>query len=76
MSTPSTSDLSVELLLRVIDVKYGYFTLPKKWAEGILKRNLVRFYFAFRLLYSTYYAKLKYSLVAGYTQGSFDFKVE
>ena len=33
MSAPSTSGLSVELLLRVIDVKYGcftllYFTLP------------------------------------------------
>ena len=27
MSAPSTSGLSVELLLRVIDVKYGYFTL-------------------------------------------------
>ena len=27
MSTPSTSGLSVELLLRVIDIKYGYFTL-------------------------------------------------
>ena len=26
MSAPSTSGLSVELLLRVIDVKYGYFT--------------------------------------------------
>ena len=25
--SPSTSGLSVELLLRVIDVKYGYFTL-------------------------------------------------
>ena len=28
MSAPSTSGLSVELLLRVIDVKYGHFTLP------------------------------------------------
>ena len=27
MSAPSISGLSVELLLRVIDVKYGYFTL-------------------------------------------------
>ena len=27
MSAPSTSGLSVELLLRVIDVKHGYFTL-------------------------------------------------
>ena len=27
MSAPSTSGLSVELLLRVIDVKYGCFTL-------------------------------------------------
>ena len=27
MSAPSTSGLSVELLLPVIDVKYGYFTL-------------------------------------------------
>ena len=27
MIAPSTSGLSVELLLRVIDVKYGYFTL-------------------------------------------------
>ena len=27
MSAPSTSGLSVELLLRVIDVKYRYFTL-------------------------------------------------
>ena len=27
MSAPSTSGLSVELLLRVIDVKYDYFTL-------------------------------------------------
>ena len=27
MSALSTSSLSVELLLRVIDVKYGYFTL-------------------------------------------------
>ena len=27
MSAPSTSGLSVELLLRVIDLKYGYFTL-------------------------------------------------
>ena len=27
MSAPSTSGLSVELLLQVIDVKYGYFTL-------------------------------------------------
>ena len=27
MSTASTSVLSVELLLRVIDVEYGYFTL-------------------------------------------------
>ena len=27
MSAPSTSGLSVALLLRVIDVKYGYFTL-------------------------------------------------
>ena len=27
MSAPSTSGLSVELLLRVIDVKYGYSTL-------------------------------------------------
>ena len=26
MSAPSTSGLSVELLLRVIDVKLGYFT--------------------------------------------------
>ena len=26
MSAPSTSGLSVELLLRVIDAKYGYFT--------------------------------------------------
>ena len=29
MSAPSTSGLSVELLLRVIDVKYGCFTLNK-----------------------------------------------
>ena len=29
MSAPSTSGLSVELLLRVIDVKYGYFTLRR-----------------------------------------------
>ena len=27
MSAPSTSGLSVELLLRIIDVKYGCFTL-------------------------------------------------
>ena len=27
MSAPSTSGLSVEVRLRVIDVKYGYFTL-------------------------------------------------
>ena len=27
MSAPTTSGLSVELLLRVIDVKYGCFTL-------------------------------------------------
>ena len=27
MSAPSTSGLSVELLLRVIDIKYGYITL-------------------------------------------------
>ena len=27
MRAPSTSGSSVELLLRVIDVKYGYFTL-------------------------------------------------
>ena len=27
MSAPSTSGLSVELLLRVIDLKYGYFAL-------------------------------------------------
>ena len=29
MSAPSTSGLLVELLLRVIDVKYGYFTASK-----------------------------------------------
>ena len=38
MSAPSTSGLSVELLLRVIDVKYGYFTLLVT-----LKRKLVKF---------------------------------
>ena len=43
MSAPSTSGLSVELLLRVINVKYGYFTLiaGKDIAErlAIAKRN-------------------------------------
>ena len=35
MSAPSTSGLSVELVLhvRVIDVKYGYFTLSKKTSQ-------------------------------------------
>ena len=34
MSAPSTSGLSVELLLRVIDVKYGYFTLLLLFNNG------------------------------------------
>ena len=33
MRPPSTSGLSVELLLRVIDVKYGYFTLLFFWVH-------------------------------------------
>ena len=36
-SRPSTSALSVELLLRVIDVKYGHFTLLLN--ETILSKN-------------------------------------
>ena len=38
MSVPSTSALSVELLLRVIDVKYGYFTLLFFYSDEL--RNL------------------------------------
>ena len=36
MSAPSTSGLSVELLLRVIDVKYGYFTfmIGESWTPS------------------------------------------
>ena len=38
MSSPSTSGLSVELLLRVIDVKYGYYTffwVHLYWGEHV-----------------------------------------
>ena len=47
MSAPSTSGLSVELLLRVIDVKYGCFTLlcfkadTKRWKMCTRKPQLV-----------------------------------
>ena len=45
MSAPSPSGLSVELLLRVIDVKYGYFTLlfihgNKPWAVSVQGKRL------------------------------------
>ena len=40
MSAPSTSDSTVELRLRVIDVRYGYFTL---------------FYFIFKLVFCIHY---------------------
>ena len=40
MSAPSTSGLSVELLLRVIDVKYGCFALKQKhWTENTINAN-------------------------------------
>ena len=45
MSAPSTSGLSVELLLRVIDVKYGHFTLPSSLKPLMsLKRYRTQFY--------------------------------
>ena len=40
MSASSTSGLSVELLLRVIDVKYGCFTFTFKQFK--LNRNIIK----------------------------------
>ena len=55
MSAPSTSGLSVELLLRVIDVKYGCFTFllfftllcdlrygNRNWKLSIVENSLCR----------------------------------
>ena len=46
MSAPSTSGLSVELLLRVIDVKYGYFTLLYFISNNKVHVRLALFIFA------------------------------
>ena len=41
MSAPSTSGLSLELLLRVIDVKYGCFTLLYFYLEGTANVQII-----------------------------------
>ena len=39
MTAPSTSGLSVELLLRVIDVKYGYFESMIQLSQDFIFSN-------------------------------------